>query len=576
MELANDTELSEIRTMLLEYMRKNYPYSTTSFDLWFGNLRLAYLDGSKAVFCCENNTQKKVLSEKYIGFIKESLEEILGYVPEVEIRVEASISANTAAASAEGDKNKTNKADRAEGRHTGKENFASLGYVSGKDAGEAEPDYGDELTPPSDSSAGEYFPDYDDFSDSEPEGESETFTPMPPADSKNRSWSRPQSPGKTAYGDGDGNSDRRDMGESGSSDSSGSSGGTRGLDTSREDKWRDYIKDYTFENFIVGSSNQLAHASAMNVADNVGSKVNPLFIWGPSGLGKTHLMYAIANRALSHNPDMKIICIKGEEFTNQLVEAIQKNRNRQFRQKYRSCDMLMIDDIQFIAGKEATQTEFFHTFDALYEDKKQIILTSDRPPRELESLEQRIRSRFEQGLLADIKPPDYELRMAILRNKINQNHVDVPTEVVDFLAQNLQENIRQLEGVIKKLAMSNLLTGQPVNMEMVIQTVPEYLRDAEPVSDVINRIIECVARRYEVPVGEIMGTSRKKEIKTARNVAMYVVRSVTGASLPQIGAVFKRDHSTVHSNINMIEGEISSDPVLDAQIHEILKEVKRG
>jgi len=347
-------------------------------------------------------------------------------------------------------------------------------------------------------------------------------------------------------------------------------------DAAKGERWRNYIKDYTFENFIVGSSNQLAHASAMNVADHIGSMVNPLFIWGPSGLGKTHLMYAIANRALEHNPGMKIICIKGEEFTNQLVDAIQKNRNRQFRQKFRSCDMLMIDDIQFIAGKEATQTEFFHTFDALYEDKKQIILTSDRPPRELESLEQRIRSRFEQGLLADIKPPDYELRMAILRNKINQNHIDVPTDVVDFLAQNLQENIRQLEGVIKKLAMSNLLTGQPVNMEMVIQTVPEYLRDAEPVSDTIERIIDCVSRRYNISVDEIMGKSRKKETKTARNVAMYVVRSVTGASLPQIGQVFDRDHSTVHSNISMIEQEISSDPVLEATIGEIVKEIKRS
>ncbi len=581
MELGNETDLSEIRAMLFEYMRAKYPYTQTSFDLWFGNLKLTYLDGSKAVFCCENFTKQKVLNERYLGFIKESLEEIMGYVPEVSIAVDTG-----AAASNDRDRDKSNVNDREKDNGRGgfvgadmpakrslRDDGTAKNYASRENMAFGGDDGGSDGF---DDGSGEgYFADYDDFSDSEPEGESETFTPMPPADSNNRSWSRPQTPDRASYGD-EKSAEPAELADSAElAERLGKKADGAG-ESSREDKWRDYIKDYTFENFIVGSSNQLAHASAMNVADNVGSKVNPLFIWGPSGLGKTHLMYAIANRALSHNPDMKIICIKGEEFTNQLVEAIQKNRNRQFRQKYRSCDMLMIDDIQFIAGKEATQTEFFHTFDALYEDKKQIILTSDRPPRELESLEQRIRSRFEQGLLADIKPPDYELRMAILRNKINQNHVDVPTEVVDFLAQNLQENIRQLEGVIKKLAMSNLLTGQPVNMEMVIQTVPEYLRDAEPVSDVINRIIECVARRYEVPVGEIMGTSRKKEIKTARNVAMYVVRSVTGASLPQIGQVFKRDHSTVHSNINMIEGEIASDPVLDAQIHEILKEVKRG
>ncbi len=562
MELGNDTDLSEIQAMIVEYMRANYHYTQTSFELWFGSLRLIYLDGSRAVFCCENSTKQRILSDKHLGLIKDALDEVLGYVPDVEIRVDASASAASLAS-----------ADRTD-RRTDLASSASLAEDVYEDEGEEEDEDGFDA-------GGVYFEDYDDFSDSEPEGESETYTPMPKADSKNRSWSRPQ---KLNYGGA--NSSGAGLADSGKRSSlsastaqagpQGGGFGTASGGEAREDKWREYIKDYTFENFIVGSSNQLAHASAMNVADNVGSKVNPLFIWGPSGLGKTHLMYAIANRALSHNPDMKIICIKGEEFTNQLVEAIQKNRNRQFRQKYRSCDMLMIDDIQFIAGKEATQTEFFHTFDALYEDKKQIILTSDRPPRELESLEQRIRSRFEQGLLADIKPPDYELRMAILRNKINQNHVDVPKDVVDFLAQNLQENIRQLEGVIKKLAMSNLLTGQPVNMEMVIQTVPEYLRDAEPVSDVIQRIIDCVARRYEVSVSDIMGMSRKKEIKTARNVAMYVVRSVTGASLPQIGQVFKRDHSTVHSNINMIEGEIASDPVLDAQIHEIMKEVKRG
>ena len=339
---------------------------------------------------------------------------------------------------------------------------------------------------------------------------------------------------------------------------------------------RTIVERYTFDNFLVADSNRFAHAAALNVADNVGMKINPLFIYGPSGLGKTHLMYAIANRALKRKPGMKVVYVKGEEFLNQLVLAIQRGWNQAFRQKYRSADMLLIDDIQFIAGKEGTQMEFFHTFDALYEDHKQIILTSDRPPRELTQLEERIRSRFEAGLLADIQPPDYELRLAILKNKISQNHIDVPTDVVDFLARNLQENIRQLEGVIKKLAVTNLLNGQPVTMEMVIQTVPEYLRDAEPVSDTVSRIIECVAKHYGVKVEDILGTSRTKKIKTARNVAMYIVRSMTSMSLPQMGVVFCRDHSTIHSNINAVETELSTDPVLDATINEIMKEIKRG
>lgn len=533
MEFSNDTNLSEIRSMLYEHMRENYPHTQKSFDLWFTYLKLIYLDAEKAVFACEKPLTRNILIDRYFDFIKQSLNDVIGYTPEVEITVDPSVAPPNP--------------------------YNHNPYMEQLSQQKAAEEKDEDEQPEEDTAEYEVEPD------------EVSYTPYPQmsqSDNDGNSWSRPEPLPSSDNGEGS-------APYSSDADSSPAFA-TDPDDEEKGNRWRNYIRDYTFENFIVGSSNQLAHASAMNVADHIGTMVNPLFIWGPSGLGKTHLMYAIANRALGHNPKMKIICIKGEEFTNQLVDAIQKNRTRQFRQKFRSCDMLMIDDIQFIAGKEATQTEFFHTFDALYEDNKQIILTSDRPPRELESLEQRIRSRFEQGLLADIKPPDYELRMAILRNKINQNHLDVPTDVVDFLAQNLQENIRQLEGVIRKLAMSNLLTGQPVNMEMVIQTVPEYLRDAEPVSDTIDRIIECVSARYNVPIDEIMGKSRKKETKTARNVAMYIVRSVTGSSLPQIGQVFDRDHSTVHSNISMIEQELSSDPVLEATINEIMKEIKRS
>ncbi len=534
MELQNDVDLSSIWMMVSEILRGKIKHEQ-SYQLWFGRVCLSYLDAERAVFLCEKELKRNIIENKYKKFLSESLLDVIGYEPVVEIQVDESLApeipddgsvvsplklVRERQAEREKEKNSTRK-------NAGGSEQLPLTAVSPSQA---------EL---------KRNRDNENNKDKDKEKEKETGIPSIFAD-------------------------RADVSEVEFAEFSNSP------DESRGERRLTYNEDYTFENFIVGNSNRFAHAAALNVADNVGMKINPLFIYGPSGLGKTHLMYAIANRALKRKPGMKVIYVKGEEFLNQLVLAIQRGWNQAFRQKYRSADMLLIDDIQFIAGKEGTQMEFFHTFDALYEDHKQIILTSDRPPRELTSLEERIRSRFEAGLLADIQPPDYELRLAILKNKISQNHIDVPTDVVDFLARNLQENIRQLEGVIKKLAVSNLLTGQPVTMEMVIQTVPEYLRDAEPVSDTVNRIIECVAKHYSVKVEDILGTSRTKKIKTARNVAMYIVRSVTSMSLPQMGVVFCRDHSTIHSNINAVETELSSDPILDATINEITKEIKRG
>ncbi|MGN1346398.1 MAG: chromosomal replication initiator protein DnaA [Eubacteriales bacterium] len=524
MELQNDADLSEIWRMVNENMRESYKYSEQSYQLWFGRMQLSHLDAERAVFVCENEQKRTIIEKNYKKFITSSLVEVIGYEPVVEIGVDTSLAPKIPDDGSVVSPLKIVRERQAE-RERGRGSTAAPG--------------GAEQLP---------------------------LTAVSPSQAEiQKSRERDKPEGRDAGEPDDAGVTEVEFAEFSSSP-----------DESRGERRLTYNEDYTFENFIVGNSNRFAHAAALNVADNVGMKVNPLFIYGPSGLGKTHLMYAIANRALKRKPDMKVIYVKGEEFMNQLILAIQRGWNHAFRQKYRSADMLLIDDIQFIAGKESTQTEFFHTFDALYEDHKQIILTSDRPPRELTLLEERIRSRFEAGLLADIQPPDYELRLAILKNKISQNHIDVPTDVVDFLARNLQENIRQLEGVIKKLAVSNLLTGQPVTMEMVIQTVPEYLRDAEPVSDTVNRIIDCVAKHYSVKVEDILGTSRTKKIKTARNVAMYIVRSVTNMSLPQMGVVFCRDHSTIHSNINAVETELSSDPVLDATINEITKEIKRG
>lgn len=546
MELQNEADLSVIWQMTEQRMRETYKYTEQSFNLWFGKMQLRFLDTERAVFVCENKFKKDIIIKQHLEFLKSCVVDVLGYSPEIIIEVDTSLAPEVP------DDGTISPLKMYREKQAAEQSAANR-----TESSESSPDTNKGV---SQSAGGWSQPKAPNISTVKTAGDIDNIYSGGILDDR----------GDEEY------SEEVSAGSYVNSDVSGSVDSPAPPQDSRGERRLTYNEDYTFDNFIVGDSNRFAHAAARNVADNIGMKINPLFIWGPPGLGKTHLMYAIANQALGRNPNMKVIYVKGEEFMNQLVEAIQKGKNQQFRQKYRSADMLLIDDIQFIAGKEATQTEFFHTFDALYEDKKQIIITSDRPPKELVSLEERIRSRFEAGLLADIKPPDYELRLAILRNKIGQNNIDVPTDVVDFLAQNLQENIRQLEGVIKKLAMANLLTGHPVNMEMVLQTVPEYLRDAEPVTDTITRIVFAVSRHFSVSTTDIMGMSRKKDIKNARNVAMYVTREVTQISFPQIGAVFNRDHSTVHSNIGMIESEMQSDPVLEATVNEIIKEIKRN
>ncbi len=337
-----------------------------------------------------------------------------------------------------------------------------------------------------------------------------------------------------------------------------------------------YNEDYTFENFIVGKSNEFAHAAAVAVSKSPGKAYNPLYIYGPSGLGKTHLMYAITNRVLKKNPEMNIIYIKGEEFTNQLIESIQKKRTVAFRNKYRKADMLLIDDVQFIAGREGTQEEFFHTFNALYEDHKQIILTSDKAPKEMQSLEDRIKSRFESGLLTDIQSPDYELRCAILSQKSKAAGLELPTEIIKFLAENIEANIRQLEGVIKKLgAKSELLKEGNISLETIRGLVPEYIKESESETAKVEKILEVTARVYNVPVEEMFGKKRTGDIKRARNVAMYIIRNETSMSLPAIGKLFNRDHSTVHSNIAFVENLFSGDDMfIDSEIRMITSEIR--
>ena len=332
--------------------------------------------------------------------------------------------------------------------------------------------------------------------------------------------------------------------------------------------------EYTFDNFIVGNSNKFAHAACVAVAENPAMNYNPLFIHGPSGLGKTHLLYAITNEIKRKNPSANIIYIKGEDFTNQMIESLAKSAMAQFRDKYRTCDVLLIDDIQFLAGKVSTQEEFFHTFNALYEDGKQIILTSDRPPKDIKPLEDRLRTRFEWGLIADIQPPDIELRIAIFKNKINQAGIKVSDEVITYLAENLRSHIRQIEGAVKKLVAIKFLSGKEIDMEVAQNCMTELLGNAEPVSVTVDKIFSAVDKKYNVKKSDLVGKSRVKEIANARHVAIYLIRTLTEMSLPNIGKIFNRDHATVMSSIDNVEKRLDSSQQFEAEINEIIKEIK--
>ncbi len=337
----------------------------------------------------------------------------------------------------------------------------------------------------------------------------------------------------------------------------------------------EYNFEYTFDNFIVGNSNKFAHAACTAVANNPAFAYNPLFIYGPSGLGKTHLMYAITNKIAEKTPSAKIVYIKGEDFTNELIEAISNQKMNAFRDKYRKCDVLLIDDIQFIAGKVSTQEEFFHTFNALYEEHKQIILTSDRTPREINTLEDRLKTRFEWGLIADIQPPDMELRVAIIKKKAEAISVELPADVLEFLAENLQDNIRQIEGALKKIGALSFLSGMPISMELARGAVAELLGGAEPVNVTVDKIFSKVTEKYGVSREELVGSKRNKEIANARHTCIYMVRNSTDMSLPNIGKLFNRDHTTVLSSVELIEKRRGEDPIFNAEISEMMKALKK-
>ena len=313
---------------------------------------------------------------------------------------------------------------------------------------------------------------------------------------------------------------------------------------------------YTFETFVVGNNNRFAHAAAIAVGDKPGESYNPLFLYGGVGLGKTHLMHAIGNRILSNNRATKILYVTSEKFTNQLINAIKDNKNEIFRNKYRTIDVLLIDDIQFIAGKERVQEEFFHTFNALYEDKKQIIISSDKPPRDIPFLEDRLKSRFEWGLLADISCPDYETRLAILRKKAQEENIVVEDIILSNIANKIDSNIRELEGVFNKIIARASLTHSPITIELAENTINEFKAASEKVlsSDFVK---ETVAKYFNINKDDLESNKRSNEIAFPRQIAMYLCREVTNMSYPKIGEDFgNRDHSTVMHACKKIEKDV--------------------
>ena len=313
--------------------------------------------------------------------------------------------------------------------------------------------------------------------------------------------------------------------------------------------------DYTFERFIVGSSNKFAHAAALAVSQRPAAENNPLFIYGNSGLGKTHLMYAIANVLRRTHPEYRIIYVKGEDFTNELITAIQEGNVQAFRNKYRMVDLLLLDDVQFIAGKERTQEEFSHTFNALYEAKKQIVLTSDRPPKEINTLEDRMKTRFEWGLLADIQPPAFETRIAIIRDKAVKMGVELPDDVSNYIAENIQANIRQLEGAVKKIKAMHELMGERITVSLAENAIDALRTENPGLNPTPERIMEAVANYFYIPVEQMISQNRSKDVAYPRQMAMYMIRQELEYSFPDIAKIFKRDHTTVMHACNKIEEE---------------------
>ncbi len=331
---------------------------------------------------------------------------------------------------------------------------------------------------------------------------------------------------------------------------------------------------YTFDTFVVGNSNRFAHAACYAVGESPSRAYNPLFIYGGVGLGKTHLMQAIAHRILKINPLFSVVYVSSEQFTNDLISSIKDDTTSSFRSKYRSIDVLLIDDIQFLAGKERTQEEFFHTFNTLYEANKQLVISSDRPPRNIPTLEDRLRSRFEWGLITDIQPPDLETRIAILRKKAQTENLNIPYDILDYIANYIDSNIRELEGALVRLVAYATINNKPLDMNTASEALKDILPPPHAKKITIENIQKTICNYYHLDLAELLSKKRNKQLVYPRQIAMYLCRKMTDASLPIIGDQFGgRDHTTVMHGIEKIEKELATNHELASLIDDFYKQL---
>ncbi|WP_270183032.1 chromosomal replication initiator protein DnaA [Alkalihalobacillus sp. CinArs1] len=334
---------------------------------------------------------------------------------------------------------------------------------------------------------------------------------------------------------------------------------------------------YTFDTFVIGSGNRFAHAASLAVAEAPAKAYNPLFIYGGVGLGKTHLMHAIGHYVIDHNPNAKVVYLSSEKFTNEFINSIRDNKTVNFRNKYRNVDVLLIDDIQFLAGKEQTQEEFFHTFNALHEESKQIVISSDRPPKEIPTLEDRLRSRFEWGLITDITPPDLETRIAILRKKAKAEGLDIPNEVMLYIANQIDTNIRELEGALIRVVAYSSLINQDMNADLAAEALKNIIPSSQPKVITIHDIQTVIGEHFSVKLEDFAAKKRTKSVAFPRQIAMYLSRELTDFSLPKIGEEFGgRDHTTVIHAHEKISKLLDSDQELQKKLQDVIEQLKNG
>lgn len=342
----------------------------------------------------------------------------------------------------------------------------------------------------------------------------------------------------------------------------------------KNDSYANLNPKYTFDTFVIGNNNQFAHAASLAVAEDPGGGYNPLFIYGGVGLGKTHLMHSIAHFILDQNPEARVMYITSESFTNEMIQAIRNKTTIEFREKYRNIDVLLIDDIQFISGKESTQEEFFHTFNALHEAKKQIIISSDRPPKDIQTLEARLRSRFEWGLIADIQSPDYETRMAILNKKLETDNIYIEPSILEFIATNIKSNIRELEGSLNKIIALSRLKKQEINMSLVTEAIQDYINNDSLHTVTYSYIVDIVADHYGITSQEIYSKNRSKKVAYPRQIAMYLCRKYLSMSFVDIGkSIGDKDHSTVIHACKLIEDDLKEDVSLQNTMDVLAKKI---